>query len=80
MLFHFHQEALEIIFTFFHKSGIICISKVIDISHGSLACDSSSPTFHKTYSAYKLSKQVTIYSLDVLLSQFWTSLLFHVWF
>ena len=29
-------------------------------------------------SAYKLNKQVTIYSLDVLLSQFGTSLLFHV--
>ena len=30
------------------------------------------------YSAYKLNKQVTIYSLDVLLSQFGTSPLFHV--
>ena len=32
------------------------------------------------YSAYKLNKQVTIYSLDIFLSQFGTSLLFHVWF
>ena len=32
------------------------------------------------HSACKLNKQVTIYSLDVLLSQFRTSLLFHVWF
>jgi len=32
------------------------------------------------YSAYKLNKQVTIYSLDILLSQFGTSLLFHVQF
>ena len=31
------------------------------------------------YSAYKLNKQV-IYSVDVLLSQFWTSLLFHIRF
>ena len=30
------------------------------------------------YSAYKLNKQSTIYSLDVLLSLFGTSLLFHV--
>ena len=43
-------------------------------------CASSSPTFHMTYSAYKLNKQVTIYSLDVFLSQFGTSTLFHVQF
>ena len=41
------------------------------------ACASSSLVFHMKYSAYKLSR-VTIYSLDVLLSQFGTSLLFHV--
>ena len=32
------------------------------------------------FSAYKLNNQVTIYSLDVLLSQFEISLLFHVRF
>ena len=32
------------------------------------------------YSAYKLNKQVTVYSLDILLSRFGTSLLFHVQF
>ena len=32
------------------------------------------------FPAYKLNKQVAIYSLDVLFSQFGTSLLFHVWF
>ena len=32
------------------------------------------------YSAYKLNKQVTIYSLDILLSQLWTSPLFHAQF
>ena len=36
--------------------------------------------FHMKYSAYKLNKQVTRYSLDVLLSQFGTSLLFYVQF
>ena len=43
-------------------------------------CDSSSPAFCMIYSAYKLNKQVTIYSLDILLSQFGTSWLFHVQF
>ena len=32
------------------------------------------------HSTYKLNKQVTIYSLDVLLSQFGTSFLFYVQF
>ena len=45
-----------------------------------LACASSSPTFRMMYSAYKLNEQVTIYSLDILLSQFEASLLFHVQF
>ena len=44
------------------------------------ACASSSPTFHVMYSAYKLISRMTICSLDVLLSRFWTSLLFHVQF
>ena len=34
--FHFHQEALWVLFAFCHKGGIICISEVIDISPGSL--------------------------------------------
>ena len=44
------------------------------------ACASSSPAFLMMYSAYKLNKRVTIYSPDVLLFLFWTSLLFHVQF
>ena len=43
-----------------------------------LACASSSPAFLMMYSAYKLNKQMTIYSLDVLLFLFGTSLLCHV--
>ena len=39
------------------------------------ACESSGPAFYIMYSAYKLNKQI-IYSLDVLLSQFWTRVLF----
>ena len=31
-LFHFHQEALQFLFVFCHKYGVICISEVIDIS------------------------------------------------
>ena len=34
--FHFHQEAFELLFTFCHKGGVICISEVIDISPGNL--------------------------------------------
>ena len=44
------------------------------------ACTLSNPAFLLMHSAYKLNKQVTIYSLDVLLSLFGTSLLFHVQF
>ena len=42
------------------------------------ACASSSPAFYKMYSAYKLYKQGTIYSHDVLFSQFGSSPSFHV--
>ena len=56
------------------------MSEVIDISPSSL--DSSLSfirlAFRMIYYAYKLNKQVTIYSLDILLSQFGTSPLFHV--
>ena len=44
------------------------------------ACDSSSLAFHIMYSAYKLNKQGDNIQPWVLLSRFWTSLLFHVWF
>ena len=45
-----------------------------------LACASSNPEFLMMYSAYRLNKQGDKYSLDVLLSQFGTSLLFHIQF
>ena len=32
LLYHFHQEALQFLFTFCHKGGVICVSEVIDIS------------------------------------------------
>ena len=44
------------------------------------ACDSSSPAFYMMSSAYKLNSRVTIYSLDIFLSQFGTSPFFHVQF
>ena len=34
--FHFHQGALWFLFDFCDKSGVICISEVIDISPGNL--------------------------------------------
>ena len=45
-----------------------------------LACASSSLAFYMIYSAYKLNKQGDNHSLDILLSPFGTSLLFHVQF
>ena len=44
------------------------------------ACTSSSPAILMIYYVYKLNNRVTIYSLDVLLCLFETSLLFHVQF
>ena len=45
------------------------------------ACESFSPEFHMMWKfVYKLNDRVTIYSLDVLLSSFWTKPLFHVMF
>ena len=45
------------------------------------SCASSSPAFLMMYSTYKLNiSKVAIYSLDILLSQFGTSLFFHVLF
>ena len=45
--------------TFCHKSGVICISEVIDISPNNLDSSlcPSSPAFLMMYSAYKLNKQ-----------------------
>ena len=58
LLFQFHQEDFWFFFAFCHKSGVICISEVIDISPRNLilACASSSPAFLMMYSAYKLNK------------------------
>ena len=36
LLFHFHQEALQFLFAFCHKGGVICVSEVVDISLGDL--------------------------------------------
>ena len=44
------------------------------------ACASFSPAFCKMYSAYRLNKQGNNIQLWCTLSQFWTSLLFHVWY
>ena len=44
------------------------------------ACASSSPAFLMMHSAYKLNSRVIIYSLEILLFLFGTSLLFHVQF
>ena len=82
LLFHFHQEA-------FSSSSLSAI-RVVSSAYLRLlifllailipACASSSLAFHMMFSAYKLISRVTIYSLDVLLFLFGTSLLFHVQF
>ena len=56
--FHLYQEALEFVFTFCHKSGIICTSELLIFLPAVLipACDSSSLGFCMMYSAYKLNK------------------------
>ena len=36
LLFHFSSGALQFLFAFCHKGGVICISEVIDISPGNL--------------------------------------------
>ena len=55
-LFHFHQEALQFLFIFCHKCGIIWISEIIDISHGKL--DSSFCFFQPSVSHDVLCIQV----------------------
>ena len=67
----------------YHNGGVIYISEFIDISPNNLEstdCASSSPAFFMMCSACKLNKQGEKYSLDILLSQFGTSLFFHVQF
>ena len=78
-----HQEALSFVFTFCHKGGVLCLSwgywyfsqkawfqLVLHPDQGFSWC-----TLHIS----KISR-VTIYRLDVFLSLFGTSLVFHVQF
>ena len=51
-LFHFHQEALQFLFIFCRKGGVICISEVIDISPDNL--DSSLCFIQLSISTYSL--------------------------
>ena len=70
-LFHSSLSAMRVISSIYLRLLIIVLEILIP------ACDSSSSAFHMIYSTCKLSRE-TIYSLVMLLSQFWTSLLFHV--
>src|SRR5574338_217572 len=60
LLFHFHQEAFEFLFTFCHNGGVICISEVIDISPSNL--DSSLCFFQSSVSHDVLCSYLTIQS------------------
>ena len=59
LLFHLHQESLKFLFTFCHKGGVICISKVMIFLLVILILASASPSlaFHMMYSEYKLNNQ-----------------------
>ena len=54
LLFHFHQEALQFLFAFCYKGGVICMSEVIDIYPSNLdsTCASSSLAFLMMYFAF----------------------------
>ena len=69
------------LFSFCHKGAVICVSEVIVIFLAILISvrASSSPALLMTHSAYKLNKQGDNI-LDILLSQFGTSLLLRVQF
>ena len=59
LLFHFHQEALKFLFTFFRKGGVICVLESLTFLPATLipTCTSSSLAFCMIYFAYKLNKQ-----------------------
>ena len=79
LLFHFHQEALLLFFTFCHNGGVICISEVIDISPSNLDFSLCFIQPGISHDRSKISR-ITICGLAVLLFQFGTSLLLYVWF
>ena len=75
-------KRLLFFFAFYHYVGIICILRLLLFLLTVLipACDSSSSAFCMMYYSSCKGDNMAICSLDVLLSQFWTSLLFDVWF
>ena len=74
-LFSYSLSAIRVVWSAYLKLLIFLPAILIP------ACASSSLAFHMMYSAYKLKiSRMTIYSLDVLFSQFGTSPLFHVQF
>ena len=64
LFFHFPQEALQFLFAFCHKGGIICLLRFLIFPLAILisACDSSSLAFCTMYPAYKLNKQGVKYT------------------
>ena len=73
LLFHFHQEAQQFLFTFAIRvvssaNLRLLIFFFFFFEIPTSACASSNPGFHLMYSAYKLNKQNGIYSIYLLLS------------
>ena len=80
-LFHFLSPSSRgslVPLCFCHKGGVICISEVIiAISPSNL---NSSLNFIQSGNLHDVLCIKVKYSLDILLSEFWTSSFFHVWF
>ena len=87
------KPTFSLSFTFFKRpfsSSSLSVIRVVSSAYLRLlifllavlipGCALFSPAFLTMYSAYKLNKQVTIYSFDVPFSQFGTTPLFSVWF
>ena len=92
-MFYFNPTFSLSSFTFikrFFSSSLLSAIRVVSSAYLKLlifllailipACASCSPAFLMMYSEYKLNKQGDSIQLDVLLSLFGTSVLFHVWF
>ena len=81
LLFHFHQEVLQFLFTTIRVVSFVYLKLLIFLPAMLIpACASSSPAFGIMYCVCKLNKQGDNIQPDVLLFLFGTSLLFHVQF
>ena len=57
LLFHFHQKALQFLFAFCHKGGVISYLRLLMFLLAILIPACASSALRTMYSAYKLNKQ-----------------------